>query len=195
MSKEKLDVSNRCPWAKLSNPLYVAYHDEEWGIPVHDDTKLFEMIILEGAQAGLSWESILNRREGYRKAFDNFDLQKIIKWTPEKRESLRNDPGIIRNRLKIESVPINARAFMKVQKEFGSFDNYLWKFVEGKQIVNSPESMSDISATTEISDKLAKDLKKRGFKFMGSTIVYAFMQAIGMVNDHLLSCSCRRLNK
>lgn len=185
MSKEKY----RCPWAKATNPLYVQYHDEEWGVPVHDDNKLFEMIMLEGAQAGLTWESVLNRREGYRRLFDQFDPKKIVKWNQEKIETVLKDPSIIRNRLKVESAVVNAKAFLEIQKEFGSFDKYLWGFVEGKSIDNAPKEMSDVPSQTKISEVLSKDLKKRGFKFVGSTIMYAFMQAVGMVNDHLHSCS------
>jgi DNA-3-methyladenine glycosylase I len=177
----------RCSWPS-NNELMIQYHDEEWGTPVHDDTKLFEFLVLETAQAGLTWQTILNRREGYRKAFANFDYKKVAKFTGEDAERLRQDVGIIRNRLKIASTITNAQYFIEIQKEFGSFDKYIWSFVGGKPIVNQIEKMSDIPANTEISDTMSKDLKKRGFKFVGSTIMYAFMQAAGLVNDHEVSC-------
>jgi DNA-3-methyladenine glycosylase I len=177
----------RCEWSG-SDPLYTKYHDEEWGIPVHDDQKLFEMLILEGAQAGLSWITVLKKRENYRKAFDNFDAIKISKYSDKKVEKLLENAGIIRNRLKINSTVGNAKAFLKVQKEFGSFDKYIWQFVDHKPITNKFKSLKDLPAKTEISDKMSKDLKKRGFKFVGSTICYAFMQATGMVNDHSTDC-------
>lgn len=179
----------RCEWAKGDN--YVKYHDEEWGKPSHDDHHLFEMLILEGFQAGLSWITILNRRENFRKAFNNFDYKKIAKYSDEKLESLMFDEGIIRNRLKIFTARKNAIAFMKVQEEFGSFSNYIWGFVGNKQIINDVKSMQDVPAKTEISDKISKDLKKRGFSFVGSTIIYAFMQAVGMIDDHINSCPCK----
>jgi DNA-3-methyladenine glycosylase I len=166
----------RCGWAK-NDPIYIKYHDEEWGVPVHDDQKLFEFIILEGAQAGLSWLTILKRRPGYKKAFANFDVEKVAL-----------DPGIIRNRLKVNAAVTNARAFIKVQEEFGSFDKYSWRFVDGKQKVNEFETLDKMPATTRESDAFSKDLKQRRFKFVGSTIIYAHMQAVGMVNDHLISC-------
>ena len=169
------------------DPLYEKYHDEEWGIPVHDDKTLFEFLILEGAQAGLSWTTILKRRHGYKKAFANFDANKIIKFTQKDVEKLMKDPGIIRNRLKIESTIQNAKAFLEIQKEHGTFDKYLWKFVNGKTIRNKVKK-GKWQATSPESDKLSKDLKKRGFKFVGSTIIYAYMQAIGMVNDHCDEC-------
>lgn len=183
MSKEK----KRCTWCG-SDPIYVKYHDEEWGVPVYDDQKLFEFLILEGAQAGLSWITILKRREGYRKAFADFDFKKVSRFTDKKVEKLLLDPGIIRNKLKVRSSISNAKLFIEVQKEFGSFSKYLWEFVDGTPIDNKFTSMKDIPATTELSDALSKDLKKRGFKFVGSTIMYAFMQATGMVNDHVQNC-------
>lgn len=170
------------------NPLYATYHDEEWGVPVHDDRHLFEMLILEGAQAGLSWETVLKKREGYRKAFHNFDIQKVASMADEELERLREDEGIIRNRLKIYAARKNARAALEIQREFGSLDAYLWSFVDAKPIHNRPASFQDVPATTSISDIISKDLKKRGMTFVGSTIMYAFMQAVGMVNDHVKSC-------
>jgi len=177
----------RCSWCK-SQEIYIDYHDNEWGVPVHDDRELFEMIMLEGAQAGLSWITVLKKREGYRKAFHNFDIKKCAKLTEKKLEKLRENPNIIRNRLKINSARSNAFAFLEVQKEFGTFDKYIWQFVGGKPIKNKFKKMSDVPATTPESDAMSKDLKKRGFKFVGSTICYAFMQACGMVNDHVTSC-------
>ncbi len=164
------------------------YHDLEWGVPVHDDRKLFEMLILEGAQAGLSWITILRKRDNYRKAFDNFNVNKIAKYDKKKINQLLNNEGIIRNRLKIAATIINAQLFLEVQKEFGSFDTYIWQFVGGKPIVNTRKSIKEIPPTTPESDTISKDLKKRGFKFVGSTICYAFMQAVGMVNDHTADC-------
>lgn len=177
----------RCAWC-LGDPLYIAYHDREWGVPVHDDHRLFEMLILEGAQAGLSWLTILRKRESYRKAFDQFDAQKVARYSPARIEKLMNDPGIVRNRLKIESTVRNARAFLAVQKEFGSFDRYIWSFVGGRPIRNARRTMKDLPARTPESDAMSKDLKKRGFNFAGSTICYAFMQAVGMVDDHTTDC-------
>jgi len=176
-----------CPWAGQT-PLYQSYHDQEWGVPVHDDRKLFEFILLEGAQAGLSWSTILNKREAYRHAFDNFDVHKVARYGARKKQSLLENQGIVRNRLKIESAVGNAVAYIKIQEEFGSFDKWLWRYVEGTPITNRFETMDQILPTTAISDALSVDLKKRGFKFVGSTIMYAFMQAVGMVNDHLVSC-------
>lgn len=170
------------------HPLYAKYHDEEWGVPVHDDRHLFEMIILEGAQAGLSWETVLKKREGYRQAFHNFDIQKVASMTDEELEHLRSDGGIIRNRLKIYATRTNAKIALDIQKEFGSLDAYLWSFVGGKTMMNHPQSFKDVSVTSPESDALSKDLKKRGMTFIGSTIMYAFMQAVGMVNDHVKSC-------
>lgn len=178
----------RCAWTG-SDPLMVEYHDKEWGVPVHDDNELFEFLILEGAQAGLSWSTILNRREGYRKAFANFDVQKVALFSEEEDlERLAQNPNIIRNRLKIKSTINNARQFIKIQEEFGSFDNYIWQFVNYQPINNRFEQLADIPASTELSTIMSKDLKKRGFSFIGPTICYAFMQAIGIVNDHLIDC-------
>ena len=176
----------RCPWA--SNPLSIRYHDEEWGLPVHRDAALFEFLILEGAQAGLSWNTILNKRENYRTAFHHFDPRKIAGYDRRKIQSLLNDAGLIRNRLKMASAVENAKAFLKVQQEFGSFDTYVWQFAGGRPIVNSWRSPKQVPARTPESDALSKDLKKRGFSFVGTTICYAFMQAVGMVNDHLTEC-------
>ncbi len=178
----------RCAWCG-SDPLYIEYHDKEWGIPVHDDRKLFEMLILEGAQAGLSWITILRKRENYRKAFENFDAKKIAKYDSKKIKQLLQNEGIIRNRLKIEAAIINAKLFTEIQKEYGSFDKYIWKFVNGKPIINQRKSLKEIPTKTKESDAMSKDLQKRGFKFVGSTICYAFMQAVGMVNDHTIDCS------
>jgi DNA-3-methyladenine glycosylase I len=176
----------RCPWA--TNDLSIRYHDEEWGSPVHDDRALFEFLILEGAQAGLSWDTILKKRENYRTAFDNFDPKKIARYDRRKVQSLMKNAGIIRNRLKIASAIKNARAFLKVQEEFGSFDAYIWQFIGGAPMVNARRSMKEVPARTPESDAMSKELKKRGFSFVGTTICYAFMQAVGMVNDHLTSC-------
>lgn len=181
------DNKVRCGWS-LKDQLYKDYHDKEWGVPLHDDTRLFEMLNLEGAQAGLSWYTVLVKRENYRRAFDGWDAQKIARYTDKKIEKLLEDPGIIRNRLKVMATISNAKAFLHVQKEFGTFDNYIWQFVQHKPIVNHFRSLSEIPAKTPISDAMSKDLLKKGFKFVGSTICYAFMQATGMVDDHLLSC-------
>lgn len=178
----------RCEWAAGTFPEYIKYHDEEWGVPVHDDPTHFEFLTLEGAQAGLSWSTILKKREGYKKAFSDFDVEKVARYDDHKIEALINDPSIIRNRLKIHSVVMNARNFIRVQEEFGSFDHYLWRFVDGKVIHGHWKSMKEVSATTRESDALSRDLKKRGFKFVGSTIMYAHMQAVGMVNDHTVDC-------
>lgn len=180
----------RCGWCEKDN-LYRKYHDEEWGRPVYDDKKIFEFLILESFQAGLSWHTILSKRENFRKAFDHFDYKTIAKYSDVKVEELMQDPGIIRNRLKILATITNAQKFMEVQGEFGSFSKYIWKFVENEPIDNKPKTLRDVPATTDISDKLSKDLKNRGFKFMGSTVVYAHMQATGMVNDHVLDCFIR----
>lgn len=177
----------RCPWC-LKFDQYIEYHDQEWGVPVHDDQVHFEFLMLEGAQAGLSWATILKRREGYRKAFADFDPQKVAKFTEKKLEKLLLDPGIIRNRLKVYAAPNNAKRFLEVQKEFGSFDKYIWQFVNGKPIINQWKTMKQIPATSKESDALSKDLIKRGFKFVGSTVIYAHMQACGLVNDHLVDC-------
>jgi DNA-3-methyladenine glycosylase I len=180
----------RCPWAKA--PLDIQYHDTEWGVPLHDDRALFELLILEGAQAGLSWTTILHKRENYRKAFDRFDAQKIACYSDKKVASLLADAGIVRNRLKIAASIQNARAFLAVQDSLGSFDRYLWNFVNGKPIVNRRRSSKEVPARTKESDALSSDLRQRGFKFVGTTICYAFMQASGMVNDHLVSCPRHR---
>jgi DNA-3-methyladenine glycosylase I len=177
-------MKNRCQWAKTD--LSIAYHDEEWGVPQHDDRVLFEFLILEGAQAGLSWETILNKRKSYRAAFDNFDPLKVSRYRPAKVERLLANPGIIRNRLKIESAISNAKAFLEIQREFGSFDAYLWQFVNGRPLKR--KRGEPVAARTPLSDTLSKDLSRRGFRFVGSTICYAFMQAIGLVNDHDLAC-------
>lgn len=183
MAKEKI----RCSWC-LKDELYMQYHDEEWGIPLHDDRQLFEMLCLEGAQAGLSWYIILNKRTTYRKAFNNFDAKKMAKYDDEKVAALLQDAGIVRNRLKVNAFIQNAKAFLAVQKEFGSFDKYIWQFVAGKPIINKLKGMGEVPAKTAISDAMSKDLLKRGFKFVGSTICYAFMQATGMVDDHIEGC-------
>jgi DNA-3-methyladenine glycosylase I len=181
----------RCPWSG-SDPLYLKYHDTEWGVPVHNDRHLFEMLILEGAQAGLSWITILRKRPAYRKAFDRFDPKKVARYDARKMRALMKDAGIVRNRLKIRAAVLNARAFLAVQKEFGTFDKYIWQFVGGTPIVNRPGAMTEIQPRTPESDAMSRDLAKRGFKFVGSTICYAFMQAVGMVNDHLVGCPARR---
>lgn len=180
-------MCERCNWS-TSNQLMTKYHDEEWGVPLHDDRKLFEFFVLEGFQAGLSWQIVLNKREGFRKAFDFFDPEIVANYDQQKMEELMNNTSIIRNRLKIAACVNNARRFLEVQKEFGSFDNYIWKFVDNKPVINSFTEMSEIPAKTLLSDKISKDLKKRGFKFVGSTVIYAHMQATGMVNDHLTFC-------
>ncbi len=180
-------MKERCGWSGTDH-LYIEYHDKEWGVPVHDDRKLFEMLILEGAQAGLSWITILRKRENYRKAFDNFDAKKIARYDRRKVKSLLGNEGIVRNRLKIAATIANAKAFLDIQKEFGSFDAYVWKFVDGKTKRNNPKSLKDVPPKTAESDTMSKDLKRRGFSFVGSTICYAFMQAVGMVNDHTANC-------
>jgi DNA-3-methyladenine glycosylase I len=177
----------RCPWPG-SDPLYLAYHDTEWGVPAHDDRHLFEMLILEGAQAGLSWITILRKRERYREVFDRFDAQKVARYGERKVSSLLADAGIVRNRMKIDAAIGNAKAFLAVQDEFGSFDRYLWQLVGNRPIVNHWKTMKDVPAKTTASDAISKDLQKRGFRFVGSTICYAFMQAVGLVNDHLIDC-------
>ena len=178
----------RCKWAEAVSLDYIRYHDEEWGVPVHDDRTQFEFLILEGAQAGLSWSTILNKRDGYRKAFADFDAEKVARFTKKRVEKLLLDPSIVRNRLKVESAVTNAKAFLAVQEEFGSFSDYIWGFVDGRPIQNKFRRDRDIPATSPESDVLSKDLKKRGFKFVGSTIVYAHMQATGLVNDHVTGC-------
>jgi len=177
----------RCPWSQ-SSPDYVAYHDKEWGAPVHDDRTLFEFLVLEGAQAGLSWSTILSKRDNYRRVFAGFDPARVARFTPARIEKLLQDPGIVRNRLKVESAVRNARAFLQVQEASGSFDAYVWQFVDGRPIQNAWTRMKSVPASTPVSDALSKDLKRRGFAFVGSTICYAFMQAVGMVNDHLVDC-------
>ena len=179
---------NRCPWVPNDKPYYAEYHDTEWGVPVHDDHRHFEMLILEGAQAGLSWDTILKRRDGYRQAFKGFDPKRVACMTDAELEALLAEPGIIRHRLKIFSARKNALVFLTLQKEFGSFDAYVWRFVGGKPQVNRPKSMKDVPARTAQSDALSNDLKKRGMSFVGSTILYAYMQAIGMVDDHTMDC-------
>ena len=183
----KIDAKTRCPWCLVSEA-YIAYHDREWGTPVHDERLLFELLILEGAQAGLSWSTILAKRDNYRKAFDNFDARRIARYSDKKVASLLADAGIVRNRLKIAAAIQNAKAFLAVQKEFGSFDSYIWGYTGGKPKQNRRRSMKTVAARTPESDAMSKDLQKRGFKFVGSTICYAFMQATGMVNDHLVAC-------
>lgn len=177
----------RCEWG-LNHQISIDYHDKEWGVPVHDDKVLFEFLVLEGAQAGLSWITILKRRENYRKAFDDFEFEKIAKYNEQKILELLQNPGIIRNKLKIRSTVTNAQAFIEVRKEFGTFDKYIWSFVDSKPIQNKWKIMRELPAKTELSEKISKDLKKRGFRFVGPTIVYAFMQAVGMVNDHTIDC-------
>jgi DNA-3-methyladenine glycosylase I len=183
MAKEKI----RCIWC-LKDDLYKNYHDEEWGTPLHDDQKLFELLCLEGAQAGLSWYTILKKRENYRKAFDNFDANKMAKYNAVKIEKLLQDEGIVRNRLKVNAFVTNAQAYLSIKKEYGSFDKYIWQFVDGKPIINNVKGMGDVVAKTAVSDAMSRDLLKKGFKFVGSTICYAFMQASGMVNDHANDC-------
>ncbi len=180
-------MKTRCAWC-LSDPIYIQYHDEEWGRPLHDDAKLFEFLILEGAQAGLSWITILKRREGYRAAFDNFDVKKIARYDKKKEAALMQDERIIRNRLKISSTVTNAKAYLETQKEFGTFDRYIWSFVGGKTMRQPRQGLKDIPAQTPEAEAMSKDLKKRGFRFVGPTICYAFMQACGLVDDHVVEC-------
>ncbi len=182
----------RCPWVDLSKPDYVHYHDIEWGVPIHEDRLLFEFLVLESAQAGLSWYTVLRKRENYRAAFDGFDPEKVAQYDDQKVESLLQNPGIIRNRLKVLAAVSNAQRFLAVQAEFGSFDAYIWRFVEGQPVINELQALADYPATSAASDALSKDLRDRGFKFLGSTICYAHMQATGMVNDHTLSCFRRQ---
>lgn len=181
-------MKKRCTWVNCDDQLMVEYHDREWGVPVHDDTKHFEFLVLEGAQAGLSWSTILKRREGYRRAFSNFDPNEVARYSDKQIERLVLDPSIIRNRQKIEATVRNARQFLAIQEEFGSFDSYCWRFVDGRPRVNQQSAATQIPATSPQSDAFSKDLKKRGFAFVGSTIIYAHMQAVGMVNDHLVDC-------
>lgn len=178
----------RCKWAEGAGPNYIDYHDTEWGVPVHDDRVQFEFLLLEGAQAGLSWSTILNKRAGYRKLFAEFDVQKVARFSPQRIEKILLDPAIVRNRLKVVSAVTNARAFIAVQEEFGSFSDYIWGFVDGRPIQHRFRKDSDIPASTPESDALSKDLKRRGFKFVGTTIIYAHMQATGLVNDHITAC-------
>jgi DNA-3-methyladenine glycosylase I len=178
----------RCEWVSAKDPLMLEYHDREWGVPVHDDRKHFEFLVLEAAQAGLSWSIVLNKREGYRRAFSGFDPQKVARYTDKRIEDLTQDSSIIRNRLKIAAAVRNARQFLAIQEEFGSFDSYCWRFVDGKPTVNRWKATKDIPATSLQSDAFSKDLKQRGFSFVGSTVIYAHMQAVGMVNDHLVDC-------
>lgn len=185
-------MCKRCPWLDETKPDYVEYHDKEWGVPVLDDQTMFEYLVLESAQAGLSWYTILKRREGYRSAFANFDVEKVARFTQEDERRLREDSGIIRNKLKISSTITNAQHFIEIQEEFGSFCNYIWSFVDNKVLVTSPKTLEDYPATSEVSDRLSKDLKKRGFKFVGSTIIYAHLQAAGLINDHSVSCYRRQ---
>lgn len=180
--------TKRCDWARETSLAYISYHDQEWGVPVWDDRRQFEFLILEGAQAGLSWSTILNKREGYHRNFAEFDARKVARFTAKRIEKILLDPGIVRNRLKVNAAVTNARAFLEVQEEFASFCNYIWRFVDGKPKQNRPKTMLDVPATSPESDALSKDLKQRGFKFVGSTIMYAHMQATGMVNDHLRYC-------
>lgn len=189
---------NRCGWS-ITDPLMIEYHDNEWGVPVHDDRKHFEMIVLDGAQAGLSWQTVLRKREAYREAFDNFDFGKVARYNEKKIAKLLENPGIIRNRLKVSSAVKNARAFLAVREEFGTFDKYIWQFVGGSPVHNSWKSLKELPAKTHVSDAMSKDMKKRGFNFVGSTICYAYMQAAGMVNDHTTECfrykELRRISK
>ena len=184
-----MEEKTRCGWANPKNEAYIKYHDEEWGVPVYDDATLFEFIVLESAQAGLSWETILNKRAGYRKAFDNFDYEKIANYEEAKLQALAEDGGIVRNKLKIKATVTNAQAFIQIREEFGTFSKYIWGFLPNEQpIVNQWETLSEVPASTPLSDQISKDMKKRGFKFFGTTICYAYMQAVGLVNDHLTSC-------
>ncbi|PID83498.1 DNA-3-methyladenine glycosylase I [Candidatus Campbellbacteria bacterium] len=183
-----MQEKQRCAWVNPNNKLDTEYHDTQWGVPIFDDRLLFEMLILEGAQAGLSWTTILNKRENYKKAFDNFDVQKVVKYDEKKIAELLQNEGIVRNKLKVNATVKNAKAFIEIQKEFESFSDYIWSFVDGKPIQNHFKDISEIPAKTELSDNISKDLKKRGMSFVGSTIMYAFMQAVGMVNDHEQKC-------
>lgn len=182
-----MEILTRCPWCG-TDPLYVRYHDEEWGVPVHDDHRLFEMLTLEGAQAGLSWITVLRKRERYREVFEGFDPERVVRLTPRRLAKILDDPGVIRHRGKVESTVSNARGVLALQQEFGSLDRYLWQFVGGAPQVNRPLSMAEVPSRTDASDRMSVDLKKRGFRFTGSTICYAFMQATGMVDDHLAGC-------
>ncbi|MEE9342503.1 MAG: DNA-3-methyladenine glycosylase I [Gammaproteobacteria bacterium] len=181
-------MCQRCGWVTGQDELYIRYHDEEWGVPKHDNQTLFEMLILEGAQAGLSWYTVLKKRENYRRLFDGFDVEKIARYSDKKLEKLLQDPGIIRNRLKVNSAVVNARAFLQLQEEEGSFSDYIWGYVDGQPLMNTWQTLKDVPVTTPASDAMSKDLKKRGFKFIGPTICYAYMQSVGMVNDHTIDC-------
>ncbi len=192
MSTSSISEPTRCGWVNLTNPLYVEYHDLEWGVPVHDDVKHFEMLILEGAQAGLSWETVLKKRDGYRKAFHRFDPQRVARMTDEELTRQLDNPDIIRNRLKVFATRQNARVFLDIQKEFGSFDAYVWQFVDGKPLHTQRITLKDIPSRSVESDAISKNLKKRGMTFVGTTIMYAYMQAIGMVNDHTKDCFCHK---
>lgn len=183
----------RCSWVG-ADPIEMAYHDQEWGVPLHDDRRLFEFLILEGAQAGLSWKTILNKRENYRLAFDGFDPAVVARYGDDKQQELLSNPGIVRNRLKVNAAILNARLFLTVQEEFGSFDAYIWRFVDGQPVQNAWRSLADVPVHTPVSDRMSRDLKQRGFKFVGTTICYAFMQAVGMVNDHTVDCFRFELN-
>lgn len=185
-------MTTRCGWVNKSNDLYIKYHDEEWGREIHDDTVLFEFLILEGAQAWLSWETVLKKRENYRIAFDQFDYQKIVLYDEDKVQELLQNEWIIRNKLKVRSTIKNAKAFIKIQKEYGSFSKYLWNYVDGKQIINTPKTLSEVPVSTELSDTLSKDLKKRGMSFVGTTIMYAYLQAVWVVDDHTVDCFCKK---
>ena len=185
-------MPKRCPWLDLDKPDYIAYHDREWGVPIHDDRTLFEFLILESAQAGLSWYTVLRKRENYRTAFAQFNPEKVARFTDSKKEKLLQNPGIIRNRLKVHAAVNNARRFLEVQDKFGSFDAYSWHFIDGAPLVNELRTLADYPTTSPESDAMSKDLIKRGFKFVGSTIIYAYMQACGMVNDHVIDCFRRR---
>jgi DNA-3-methyladenine glycosylase I len=187
-TKRTKNEKKRCRWVPPDDPDYVLYHDQEWGRPVHDDRLLFEMLILEGAQAGLSWSTILHKRASYQRAFARFDPRKVARFDATRRATLLQDPGIVRNRLKIDSTITNAQAFLEVQREFGSFERYLWAFVEGRPVINGPTAGAGVPARTELSDRISKDLKKRGFRFVGTTILYAYLQAVGVVNDHSRDC-------
>lgn len=191
MLQASADGKKRCFGGQAGKEFYAKYHDEQWGIPEHDDQALFEMLILEGAQAGLSWETILNKRAGYRAAFHQFDVHKVAAMTDQELEAALKNPNIVRNRLKVFATRKNALAFIKIQQEFGSFDNYLWKYVDGKPLVNHWREFAEVPASTPLSDAISKDLKKRGMTFVGSTIIYAYLQAVGVVNDHLADCWCR----
>lgn len=181
----------RCAWCG-TDPLYVRYHDEEWGVPLHDDRRLFEAIVLDGAQAGLSWITILRKRENYRAAFHDFDIERVAQITPKRIDALMQDPGVVRNRMKLESAVKNARATLRIQEEFGSLDAWYWRFVDGTPIINRPRTLADVPTSTPLSDRISKDLKQRGFSFVGTTIIYAMMQATGMVDDHVVSCWRKR---